>query len=233
MSKSILVVAAHPDDEVLGCGGTIARHVAAGDHVTVAWLTDGWSSRAVASEEEAGRVATDRRKAAVKAVGILGAEELFLRTKGGVFHLDQRLDTYPFLDVVQVIEGQIAANKIEPQIIYTHWTGDLNKDHEITARAVLTAFRPLPGSSVEAIYGFEVPSSTEWGIEPFDPDYFVDISGFETRKSDALKAYDAEMQDEPHARSYAAVEHLCAYRGAQAGVFRAEAFHTYRHVERA
>jgi hypothetical protein len=122
---------------------------------------------------------------------------------------------------------------VDPQVVYTHWKGDLNLDHAITARAVLTAFRPIPDSSVEAIYGFEVPSSTEWGIEPFVPDFFVpmDHETFE-RKLRAIQAYDAEMRPVPHARSYGAVTALATMRGNTVGFEQAEAFHTYRKVWR-
>ena len=238
--KNVLCVCAHPDDEVLGCGGTIARHVAAGDAVTVLFMTYGVGSRREDGTGEDHKLASDtliaqintREAAANAAAEILGFKWFYAsRAAHPQPFSDQRLDDYGMLELTQAVE--IAAETLKPTIVYTHWKGDLNLDHAITARAVLTAFRPVPGSSVEAIYGFEVPSSTEWGLEPFVPDYFVDISGFETKKFGALIAYKTEMRDEPHPRSYEAVERLCAYRGAQAGVFRAEAFKSYRRVERA
>ena len=236
--KNVLIVAAHPDDEVLGCGGTIARHVAKGDKVSVLWMTDGVGSRFYGSERIGNNDAwlkaqDDRLNAAAAAMRVLGAEDFgrrFDRSSGTTYALeDQRIDLAGVTACAKAIEDA----GVDPQVVYTHWKGDLNLDHAITARAVLTAFRPIPDSSVEAIYGFEVPSSTEWGIEPFVPDFFVpmDHETFE-RKLRAIQAYDAEMRPVPHARSYGAVTALATMRGNTVSFEQAEAFHTYRKVWR-
>jgi LmbE family N-acetylglucosaminyl deacetylase len=246
MSKSVLVCAAHPDDEVLGCGGTIAWHVARGDTVTVLFMTYGVGSRPRDAtvkrpqdhpmhEPPPGYLAqiNARETAANAAAEILGFKWFYAcRDAYPQPFSDQRLDGYGVLELTQAIEA--AAETLEPNIVYTHWKGDLNLDHAITARAVLTAFRPVPGSTVEAIYGFEAPSSTEWGLEPFVPDYFVDISGSHwQKKEDALMAYREELREYPHSRSLPAIHALSDLRGATVGVQKAEAFHTYRRVERA
>ena len=240
MSKSILCVCAHPDDEVLGCYGTIARHVAKGDTVTVLFMTYGVGSRREDGTVEDHKLASEtlidqinaREAAANAAAEILGFKWFYAsRAVHPQPFSDQRLDDYGMLELTQAIE--IAAETLKPNIVYTHWKGDLNLDHAITARAVLTAFRPLPGSTVEAIYGFEVPSSTEWGLEPFVPDYFVPLD-HETMqwKLDAIQAYGEEMRPAPHARSFGAVTALATMRGNTVGVEQAEAFKVYRHIAR-
>src|SRR6516164_11411742 len=145
--RAVLVIAAHPDDEALGCAGTIARHSIAGDEVHIAFLTDGVSSR---GQEPAARGAAMQRRqeAARQAARELGANPPHF------FDLpDQRLDTVPLIEIILSIESLAAP--LRPEIVYTHAVGDLNLDHRLACAAVLTAFRPTPGQSVSAIYGFE------------------------------------------------------------------------------
>lgn len=215
----VLVVAAHPDDEVLGCGGVMARHSAEGDAVYTVFLADGVSSR------NSKKGLSEREGAARKAAAILGSKTpLFLNFP------DNRLDTIPLLDVVQAVESVIA--RIKPHIIYTHHGGDLNIDHVITQRAVMTACRPLAGSPVRAIYGFEVLSSTEWsiqdGVHAFLPSRFVNIECFMAQKLQAMQAYKMEIRPFPHPRSKKAIQALATFRGVQSGLNEAEAFTTLR-----
>jgi LmbE family N-acetylglucosaminyl deacetylase len=137
---------------------------------------------------------------------------------------DNQMDMVPLLKVAQLIESQM--REFNPQIVYTHWSGDLNVDHQRTSQAVVTACRPVPNSSVKELYFFEVPSSTEWQVsQPFAPDCFVDISGLPlSLKTRALKCYQSEMRDWPHARSYKAIKALSRWRGASVGFEAAEAF---------
>jgi N-acetylglucosamine malate deacetylase 1 len=221
----VLVVAAHPDDEVLGCGGTIARHVAKGDEVSLLILTDGVGARAVDGEWV--RLSCDRKQRSTalsrSAAILLGAGNVRQATLP-----DNQLDTVPLLRVVQLVDDSVGAS----DVVYTHHAGDLNIDHQITHQAVMTACRPMPGSTVKAIYAFEVPSSTEWASDQsFRPSYFVDISSTLDKKMEALKAYDEEMRDFPHPRSYEAVEALAKWRGASVGLQAAEAFMTLRRIE--
>lgn len=225
MSSTVLVIASHPDDEVLGVGGTIARHVAAGDTVHSLIIAEGATSRHGIDDETETRAL---RSAAAAAASALGAEPPRLLGLP-----DNRLDTMALLDIVQPIEAVLS--ELKPQIVYTHFAGDLNRDHGITAEAVEIACRPLPDQTVSALYAFETVSSTEWGIgnSGFMPQLFVDVAaGFEA-KMQALRCYDSEMRPFPHARSYEAVEALARVRGAQSGMDMAEAFMVRRELRRA
>jgi N-acetylglucosamine malate deacetylase 1 len=219
MSKTVLVVAAHPDDEVLGCSGTIARHVDNGDKVHVVFMSDGVTSRTYTNHKEV----KERKQAAINACHILGVKRkpIFLEFP------DNRMDTIALLDIVQTLEKVI--NKIEPGVVYTHHSGDLNIDHKITNQAVMTACRPQPGFCVREIYSFEVLSSTEWLTNnPFIPNYFVDISDALELKVLAIKAYNSELRSFPHARSIESIKALAKYRGASVGVSAAESFKVER-----
>ena len=218
MSKqTILVIAAHPDDEVLGCGGSIAGHVAAGDEVHVVIMAQGLNSRGQASDDAFRQL----HAAAARASEILGVSSLHL-----LDNPDNRMDMVPLLEVTQQVEGMIA--RYQPDCIYTHFAGDLNIDHRRTNEAVITACRPLPAHPVRRILCFEVPSSTEWAspgtLPAFYPNWFNDISVTLDKKLAALAAYADEMRAFPHPRSLEAVRHLAAWRGASGGYLAAEAF---------
>lgn len=216
MSKTVLVVAAHTDDEALGCGGAIARHVAEGDTVYAVFLADGVTSRPDATREELDQ----RNAAAERAHQILGINKAFM-----LGFPDNRMDSIPLLDIVQRLENVL--DEVKPQVIYTHHHGDLNVDHRITHQAVITACRPVPGADVKEIYAFEVLSATEWntpGMKPFTPNVFVDISDHLDSKIKALAAYELEMRDEPHSRSLKNANRLAEFRGNCIGVRAAEAF---------
>lgn len=220
MSKTVLVVAAHADDEALGCGGSLAKHVAAGDKVHVIFVADGVTSRSGAGQEEMVR----RQQATEKARQILG-----ISTMAFLDLPDNRLDSLPLLDIAQPLEALIA--KLLPEIIYTHHYGDLNVDHRLVHQAVMTACRPLPGSTVREILTFEVISSTEWsnpGLAPFLPNLFVDISAQLEIKMEALEAYALEMRVPPHSRSVEHIRCLAKHRGYCMGVDAAEAFMVMR-----
>lgn len=223
MTKTILVVVAHADDDVLGCGGTIARHAANGDAVHVVYVADGVSSR------EVGGMATQiaaRQQAARSAGAILGVHSAtFLGLP------DNRLDSIPLLDIVRPLESILTT--IRPEVVYTHHHGDLNVDHRITHQALLTAARPLPGSPICEILTFEVMSSTEWNTPdkaPFLPTLFVDIAGHLEAKGRALQAYGAEMRLSPHSRNIEHLRCLAVHRGNCVGLAAAEAFMVIRSV---
>jgi len=216
--KSILVVAAHPDDEVLGCGGYIANHVRLGDEVFVTFLSDGVTSRLgnLGLQE-----IESRRSAARLASKVLGVRDVMF----GDFP-DNKLDASPLLEVIKSIEAVV--EQIRPQTVLTHFGGDLNIDHRIVNQAVLTACRPAPKQGVKEILFFEVPSSTEWQVptegEAFAPNWFEDISQTLELKIKALLMYEHELREWPHPRSVKAVEHLAHWRGASCGVDAAESF---------
>ena len=220
--KRILVVAAHPDDEVLGCGGTIARHADEGHNVHVLIVAEGSTSR----EDQRNRnlvidEITALAQAAQSAGAILGAKGVELLNLP-----DNRLDSLDRLDLIKQIELRIERH--QPQVVYVHHASDVNIDHRCLHEAVVTACRPTPGQPVRRLLSFEVASSTEWqppGSAPaFQPNWFVDISSQWPRKRMALEGYASEMRPWPHARSFEALEHLARWRGAQVGLEAAEAF---------
>jgi N-acetylglucosamine malate deacetylase 1 len=218
----VLVVAAHPDDEVLGCGGTIARHADGGDHVQVLIVAEGATSRQRQRDRgQSGDELSALAQAAQQAGVILGAKGVEL-----LDFPDNRLDSLDRLDLVKQIEERITLHR--PHVVYVHHAGDVNVDHRRVHEAVITACRPTPGHPVRRLLSFEVASSTEWqppGSAPaFQPNWFVDISAQWPRKREALAAYTSEMRPWPHARSLEALEHLARWRGAQVGVDAAEAF---------
>jgi len=222
MADSVLVVAAHPDDEVLGCGGTIARHADAGDQVQVLIVAEGATSRQEQRDRlQAGEELSALAQAAQTAGSILGAAGVELLDLP-----DNRLDSLDRLDLIKRIEQHI--DRHQPQVVYLHHAGDVNVDHRRLHEAVVTACRPTPGHAVRRLLSFEVASSSEWqppGSAPaFQPNWFVDISDQWQRKREALVAYASEMRPWPHARSLEALEHLVRWRGAQVGVEAAEAF---------
>jgi LmbE family N-acetylglucosaminyl deacetylase len=227
MRRTVLVCVAHPDDEVLGCGGTMARHVERGDAVHVIFVADGVGSRQSSSAEHQ-RGLLERRQAAENAARIIGSEKPHY-----LDYPDQRLDTIALLDITQSIEALLAT--IRPDVIYTHHGDDLNADHRLVSEAIMTAARPVPGQVVASVYGFETLSSTEWVFHSrgtaFRPNRFIGIETTLKRKLDALRAYQTEMRDFPHPRSYETVEMLARLRGSTVGLAAAEAFTVLRDVE--
>lgn len=226
MTETVLVVAAHPDDELLGCGGTLARHVAAKDAVHIFIAGEGATSRPDAPKD----LVAELRGHAAQAAEIIGAKPPRF---GGL--PDNRLDELPLLEMTQRVEAEIA--NVRPSIIYTHHGGDLNKDHRLLHQAVVTACRPQTGSSVRAIYTYETASSTEWSStsidsEGFRPTRFVDISDHLERKLRALACYKSEMRPFPHSRSIEGVRALAVWRGAMSGSAAAEAFMVVRELVR-
>lgn len=226
--KKVLVVAAHPDDEVLGCGGTIARHSNAGDHVEILIVAEGATSRQPQRDRlNAAKELSALGNAAQIAGSILGAARVEL-----LDFPDNRLDSLDRLDLIKEIEARV--DLLKPEVVYVHHAGDVNVDHRRLHEAVVTASRPIPGQCVKRLLSFEVASSSEWqppGSAPaFLPNWFVDISDQWERKQEALAAYASEMRQWPHARSFEALEHLARWRGAQVGVESAEAFCLLRQV---
>lgn len=220
MAESVLVVAAHPDDEVLGCGGTIAKLSDQGASIHVAFIADGVSSRDGQGLVRAPQL-QQRHQAARDACRILGVETVSFGD-----YPDNRLDTVALLDLTQSIESLIAVH--QPALVLTHHGGDLNIDHRRVHQAVATACRPQRGHSVTTLLCFEVASSTEWQLQSptpnFAPNWFVDISETLSRKFEALEAYAVEIRDWPHPRSRKGILAIAEWRGATVGVDAAEAF---------
>src|SRR5216684_1571378 len=224
---SVLVVAAHPDDEILGCGATMTRLAREGHEVRIAIIAEGMSPRYAHREEADQQQLRHLHTRAQQAADMVGAKELVLCKLP-----DNRLDTVPLLDVVRTVEELVV--RFRPETIYTHHPGDLNVDHGVVHRAVLTATRPVVGQYVREIYAFEVPSSTEWAfhqLEPvFRPSVFVDIAETLETKLEALACYDTETRKFPHPRSAEALRAIAARWGSVAGLPAAEAFELIRSV---
>ena len=223
----VLVVVAHPDDEVLGCGATIARLNQEGHEVYIAILGEGITSRYQRREQADHSLVEALHTCGRQVAELLGARDLFC------YRLpDNRFDTMPLLDVVKIIETLI--EQLKPDIIYTHHGGDLNIDHMVTHRAVLTATRPATNQPVREIYAFEVPSSTEWTfgqLQPtFRPNVFMDISDTLEAKVHAMAVYESEVRPFPHPCSSEALRALARRRGSMAGVEAAEAFELVRAI---
>lgn len=225
MTKKILIIAAHPDDEILGCGGTAARLIKEGHEVYTAILGEGITSRDDSRQREKREEEIARLKKQVhEANSVIGVKEVFLYD-----FPDNRFDSVPLLDIVKVIEA--LKTKLKPDTIFTHFEADLNIDHRVTYRAVMTATRPVPGETVKEIYSFEVLSSTEWNYPlSFSPDCFYDISETMDVKVKALEKYSSEMRDYPHPRSVKGVELNAENWGMKSGVPFAEAFKSVRMI---
>jgi LmbE family N-acetylglucosaminyl deacetylase len=222
--STILVVSAHPDDEAIGCAGTIAKHTSSGDEVYLLFMTNGVDSRKNVSNSDT----TARNNCAQKAAEFLNVSL--------VYHLDfpdNMMDSIPLLKIVQAVEDVVF--KIEPDVVYTHHISDLNVDHQITHKAVMTACRPTPNFCVQEIYAFEVLSSTEWqtpGLNVFSPNVFIDISSQIKTKHKVLDIYSHEMNSPPSARSIENILRLNSFRGNSVGYAYAEAFMLLRMLKK-
>jgi LmbE family N-acetylglucosaminyl deacetylase len=214
----VLVIAPHALDEVLGCGGTIALHTAAGRPVhTLVLSGDGTG------------LDGKRREAAIAVATLLGSQPP--RFAG---FPENRSDTIPLGEVVGVVECTI--NELKPATVYVSHGGNLNIDHQTAFRAAATALRPMPGGPVAEFYAYEIASSTDWAPPDFGttfvPNHFVEITATLEKKRKALEIYAFDMRPEPHARSIAALENLARARGASVGMAVAEAFTVLRSLRR-
>lgn len=223
--NTILVVAAHPDDEVLGCGGTVARMVQEGHEAYISILGEGITSRYRQREAADPKLIETLQECSREAGRVLGSKDVFLYSLP-----DNRFDTIPLLEVVKIVDELVA--RLRPRIIYTHHGGDLNVDHSVVHRAVLTATRPVEGQAVREVYAFEVPSSTEWAFQQLAPSFranvFVDISETVETKVRAMSCYQSEARPFPHPRSGEALYAIAQRWGSVAGCKAAEAFELVR-----
>lgn len=226
MKKRHLIITAHPDDEVLGCGGTMARFASEGDDVFCLILGEGVTSR-----DESRNVGLRKNEmeelqdTARRANALLGVKDSFF----GTFP-DNRFDSVDLLDIIKVVEKHV--EMIQPQWVFTHHGNDLNIDHQLTFQAVQTACRPLPGTSVKGLFSFPILSSTEWNFDSeFRPNYYVDIDKFLDTKLDAMRIYESELRDWPHPRSLRAIENNVRLHGAHVGKSAVEAFRIVRLIE--
>lgn len=220
MSKNVLIVAAHPDDEVLGCGGTIAKLVKQKHNVYTLILGEGKTSR-IANDFSIKEELSILNQEIIQANKILGITKVYTRN-----FPDNKFDTVALLDIVKEIEE--IKEEVNPEIIYTHHFGDMNIDHQVTLKAVLTATRPMKNECVKEIYSFEIPSSTEWGSfsagSMFIPNIFQDISDTIDIKVKAMGQYKSELREYPHPRSLQHIKELARVNGTKVGLSYSENF---------
>jgi len=223
IKEKILIIAAHPDDEAIGCGGYIAKKSSQNAEIKAIFLTNGVSAR----DDSCKKDINLRKKSLEESSKILGIKEFSILN-----FPDNQLDAIPLINVIKEVEKVII--KFRPEIILTHHIGDLNIDHQITHKATITACRPINGKSVKQILSFEVLSSTEWqsssSSEQFIPNYFVNITDFIDKKISSLKSYQEELRKSPHSRSLEAIKALAKLRGETSGYKYAESFKIIRQL---
>ena len=221
-SNRVGVVAAHPDDELLGMGGTLKRLAATNTEIAVLFLSSGVGARAVLRESP-----ESRKAAAFEALMTLGISDISFAD-----FPDNQFGTVPKLSIIKCVEDFLQKNASTS--VFTNSRKDLNEDHQITAEATLVACRPTPTSKVEGLYHFETLSSSEWnfGAGTFQPNLFVNIEETFSAKVQALGKYVAELEQFPHPRSIAAIDALASLRGSQVGLQKAEAFELGFHKNR-
>ena len=213
----ILVVSAHPDDEVIGAGGTLARHVAQGDEVYWCVVTEGynppWPDEVLVEARQ--QIYAVQRFLGIKQVSLCGFPTV-------------KLNTVPNIELTSAL--QTVVDDVKPDVIYTTPYCDVNVDHRIVCEATIVATRPLPGSTVKRVLSYEIAHTTRFGRQPFAPNVYVDISGFLKKKLEAMEYYKTELREFPHPRSVEGLELLARERGLGIGVEAAECFQLIREI---
>jgi len=223
--KNILVIAAHPDDEILGCGGTIARLSKQGSKINILILAEGITSR----DEIRNRSKRQKQIENLRKHSKLASKDVGAKSITFLDYPDNQMDTIPLLHIIKDIEKFIL--KFKPDTIFTHFDNDMNVDHTITNKATLTAARSKPGSKVKKIYAFEIMSSTYYNpIANFNPNFHINIDKFLKIKLRALKRYKNEIEKFPHPRSLEALSALAKFRGSNIGFRYAESFKLLREI---
>jgi LmbE family N-acetylglucosaminyl deacetylase len=229
MKKKIFIIAAHPDDEILGCGATISRLAEEGNSISILILGEGITSRQNVRDSQIVNnqieILHSESENAAKLVGAMNSEVLNFP--------DNRFDSLPILDIIKSIE--VRKEKIRPDIIFTHHPRDLNVDHRKTFEAVLTACRPFGEETVREIYSFEIPSSTEWQAQGFNnsftPNLYIKVEDRQVMaKISAMESYSSEKREYPHPRSPEALKVIASWRGINIGAKYAECFEIIRKI---
>jgi LmbE family N-acetylglucosaminyl deacetylase len=211
-----LVIAAHPDDEVLGCGGTIALHTRRGERVVTLIMCESVSLRYR-------DIHVDMEHQTRDAAAVLQVEDVLQ-----FGFPDQALDTLTLTELIVRLEQVVSG--VQPRVVYCQYGGDVNRDHQLLFKATLVATRPL-ARSIEAIYAYSTLSSTEWGYpRTFNPDTWVDISATLDQKLAAMACYQSELQDFPHPRSLRAIKSKAEADGSACCLHAAEPFMTVRRI---
>lgn len=231
-SKSkILVIVAHPDDELLGIGGTLNSLSQSGCKIKVVILGEGLTSRSDKRDSEDWEIKIKQHRSNIhNAKSIIGYDELSIHDLP-----DNRFDSINLLDIIKVVEKE--KKSFQPDIVFTHHGGDLNIDHQLTFQAVMTAFRPLQNENTAGIITFETPSGTEWRAAS-DPHHFIPNVFIELTKNNivnkciAMECYEFEKREYPHPRSSKALKILAQKRGVEVGVEYAEVFCLVRMIRK-
>lgn len=225
--KKILVIAAHPDDEVLGMGGTIAKLTEDGHEVHVLIVTDGSSSQ-YRENENLQEIIEAKKKETRRCNELLGVKDVHYGCLP-----DMKLDNIPHIEINKVIESYI--DTIQPEIVYTHFWGDVNLDHQNVYKSTLVAVRPQKGQVVKELYCYRVPSSTDWTPNKSDtafvPNVFVDISHVAEIKYKAFEEYFTELRDYPHPRSVRHLKEMDIAAGLRVGLGPSEEFMLLRDLK--
>lgn len=222
----VLVIAAHPDDEVYGMGGTIAKLASENNEVHVLIITDGCITQ-YRDKPNLEEIIAKKKKEAENANKTLGVRKVHYGNLP-----DMRLDSISHVEINSIIEKVI--KDVRPEVVFTHFYGDVNLDHQIVYKSTLVATRPIPGQPVKELYCYKVPSSTEWSPQIitsiFMPNVLVDISEYYTKKEQAIKMYQTELRDYPHPRSIEYVKKCDGAAGIKFGINFAEEFMLLRKI---
>lgn len=226
--EKVLVIVAHPDDEVLGMGGTIAKLASKNIEVGLLIVTDG-STAQYRDDPELDKIIAKKKAETTKCAEILGIKKVFFGNLP-----DMKLDVTPHIEINRVIESTIDA--FQPTTIFTHFYGDVNMDHQRVYESTLVACRPDCGQCVKKILLYSVPSSTNWNVQTpistFIPNWYEDISGiFAEKKYSALKCYETELREYPHPRSVEYLRNSDIAEGNKVGLLSAESFIMVRNIE--
>jgi len=226
--EKVLVIAAHPDDEVLGMGGTIAKYVSRGDEVAVLIVTDGSTSQ-YRDDPKLQEILRAKKAETNNCAATLGVKHVFYGELP-----DMKLDVTPHVEINGVIENVI--NDFQPTIVFTHFIGDVNKDHRRVYESTLVACRPVAEQCVKRLFLYSVPSSTEWNVQTatnvFLPNWYENISGeYAEKKYKAMECYKTELREYPHPRSVQYLRTADIAEGNRVGLLAAESFILLRSIE--
>ena len=227
INRSILIIAAHPDDEVLGCGGLLSK-VCDKSKISIIFIGEGSSCRYTnLNSKEINKDIKERESASKKVAKKFNLHELeFFNLPCG------RFDQVPIIEINKIIESRIS--KFDPDIIFTHDPYDVNNDHKIIYRSTIMSTRPNSATNVSNIFTYEVPSSSECGFSQegqFAPNFFVELTQLDLEeKFKALSYYGSEIRSFPFPRSFKGIEAYSRFRGMQAAVEYAEAFKLIRAI---